>query len=169
MGISRYRGLSSEADPGNEEGIRWQTRVFLGGNALTFAGLMCIRRFEARLVTRPDRRGRVAQGPARKNILGEAQTFADLMGISTYREERVPVGEPVVENGQTDSRMLKGSARGGRPFSRPRWPLVDIGRSLAKAQRLAQVGRLAGRRRISLLQGNYFHRGSRDGIGGGDG
>src|SRR6266480_772181 len=42
---------------------------------------------------------------------------------------------------------MEGSAGGGRPFSRPRWPLVDIGRSLARAQRPAQ--RRTARRRTA--------------------
>lgn len=46
----------------------------------------------------------------------------------------------MAEYGQTDSRIA-GFASTERPFSRPRCPLVDIGRTLAKAQRPAQSRR----------------------------
>ena len=61
----------------------WQ-KIF-GGNAIVFGESMCIRRLEGQLVTRPERVATGSERLAQKNILREAQTFADLMGISRYR------------------------------------------------------------------------------------
>ena len=57
---------------------------FFVAKALVFVELMCIRIFEG-FTWNPARSGRrqVANDRAAKIILGEAQTFADLMPIST--------------------------------------------------------------------------------------
>jgi hypothetical protein len=53
----------------------------------------------------------------REIFVGKAQTFADSMPISRIRGKL----------------YLTGFSSGQRPFFQPRWPLVDIGRTLAKA------------------------------------
>lgn len=55
------------------------------GKAIVFAELMCIRIFED-LPCNPARNGprHVANDQAARNIFGEAQTFAELMGIRRY-------------------------------------------------------------------------------------
>jgi hypothetical protein len=71
----------------------WQ-KLF-GGNALVFAESMCIRRFEGQFVARPEGGATGGRRLARKNILGDVQTFADLMSISRYRG-RIPISEPML-------------------------------------------------------------------------
>jgi hypothetical protein len=76
--VTRPEGVTTGTDGRPERNIL--------GEAHTFAGLMCIRRYEGS-VCNPTRTGRdcLATGP--KNVLGEAQTLSDLMAIGRYREE----------------------------------------------------------------------------------
>lgn len=69
-------------------------------------------------------------------FLRKAQAFADLMPISRGRGSVYLSASGWWKRGRLTRKWQVAS--GGRPFSRPRWPLVDIGRSLAKAQRPAQ-------------------------------
>ncbi len=61
------------------------------------------------------------------------------------------------EKERTERRSI-GFRQRWRPFSRPRWPLVDIGESLGKAQRpdLHEGGRLAAKQRILLPRATIF-------------
>ncbi len=82
--FSRYEGeFEPRSGTVTTDSPSWQ-KIF-GGNAVVFAESMCIRRFEGQLVARLERVETGSQRLARKNILGEAQTLADLMGISRYR------------------------------------------------------------------------------------
>jgi hypothetical protein len=91
---------------------------FLGATRSFLPSRCALGDLRAGLVTRPERGATSTDARPERNILGEALTFAGLMGIRRYR-----------------GRM---AGPRGRPFSRPRWPLVDMCRSLAKAQRPAQ-------------------------------
>lgn len=129
---------------------------FLTGDTLVFAGSMCIRRFKGRFVTRRERVATGSRWPARKNILGEAQAFADLMGISRYRGSMC-LSVSRVENGQTDS------ADGGVPLGVATifTALMAIGRYREESSQCPTTGtREAGSQPNGehFSRGNYFHR-----------